>query len=153
MSASGEEPWLFAIGSNDEDVVRTLRLRTRPPEPAERAAMPLLVMARWAFESDVAHMPEDEDLDAMAIFENALDADMEREGWGLLAAVVTSQGVREWRLYTDDFERFQQGFNDALLGLQPFPLSFELFEDPDWYGHADLAESIDYGAAGEAQAN
>lgn len=142
VSVSAETPWLFAIGSNDDEQIRTLRLRSAAPRESERTAMPLLVMIRWPFEAMLAHVPDNGDLEAMAVFENGFALQMDAGGWGSLAAVVTTAGVREWRVYTQDFERFQDGFNQALLGQPQYPLSFELFEDPEWLGYADLAESV-----------
>jgi hypothetical protein len=150
VSAGAQEPWLFAAGSNDEGAMRTLRLRTRAPDAAERDANPLLVMIRWPFDGDAEHLPDDDDLDAMGTFENTLEAAMSRDGWGVLVAVVTADEVREWRIYTQDFERFQEGLNDALLGLPRYPLASELFEDPDWIGYTDLAASIGDAEAGAA---
>jgi len=143
VSASAEEPWLFATGTHD-DAPMICRLRTRPPSDEERAQYPLLVMIRWAFEpeDDDDALPEEDELESMAGLEEALHASMAAQGWGLIAAVVTTGGVREWRTYTQDLDRFQEGLNDALIGQPRYPLEFETFEDPDWQAYAELASSM-----------
>lgn len=143
MSAGTQEPWAFAIGESDEGPTTT-RIRTRAPDDEEKADYPRLVLIRWAFDADQPHMPGDEDLDAMGEFENTLDAAMDSGGWGTLAAVVTRDKTREWRIYTPDFDRFQDGLNDALMGQPPYPLSFELFEDADWDGYDVIASALDW---------
>lgn len=143
MSASAEEPWLLATGSREEAPL-ICRLRTRPPSDEERAHYPLLVMIRWAFEpeDDDDALPEEDELESMAAFEQALDASMSAGGWGVNVAVVTTGGVREWRTYTQDFDRFQEGLNDALMGQPRYPLSFETFDDPDWRAYDEIAASM-----------
>ncbi len=143
MSASAEEPWLLATGTHC-DAPMVCRLRTRPPSDEERAQYPQLVMIRWTFEpeDDDDALPEEEELEAMAALEGTLHAAMTAQGWGMIAAVVTAGGVREWRVYTQDLERFQQGLNDALEGQPRYPLDFEVFDDPDWRAYDEIASSM-----------
>ena len=56
-------------------------------------------------------------------------------------AVITAAGAREWRIYTQDFERFQEGLNEALAGASPYPLEFATFEDPDWSAYSELTKA------------
>jgi hypothetical protein len=147
VSASTKEPWLLATGTHG-DTPMVLRLRTAPPLDAERAVFPLLVMIRWPFEPDGDDaLPDEDDLETMIEFEEALDAAMNEQGWGRLVAVVTAGGTREWRIYTQDLDRFQEGLNEALIGRPRYPLDFETFEDPDWGGYAELANGLDHGNA------
>lgn len=141
MSGSTEEPWLFATGTHN-DAPMFCRLRTRPPSDEERTEYPLLVMIRWAFEPDDDHMPDEDELDSMAGFEEALHTAMDAQGWGKILAVVTTGGVREWRTYTQDFDRFQEGLNDALMGQPRYPIIFETFDDADWQAYAEIASSM-----------
>ena len=141
MSTPTDEPWLLATGTQGDDPL-ICRLRTRPPSEAERAERPLLVMIRWSFETDDGPLPDEDDLDAMAGFEEALDAAMDAQGWGMLMVVVTTGGVREWRIYTQDFDRFQDGLNDALMDQPRYPLEFETFEDPAWRAYDEIASSM-----------
>jgi hypothetical protein len=149
VSAGAQELWAFAIGESDEGPT-TSRIRTVPPSDEERAENPRLVVVRWLFDSDAPHMPDDDDLNAMGEFENTLDAAMDSGGWGLIAAVVTRGNVREWRIYTPDFDRFQDGLNDALMGQPRYPLAFDLYEDADWDGYMVVASAVDWKPAGSA---
>lgn len=143
MSGSTDEPWIFATGTRS-GAPMICRLRTRPPSDEERAQYPLLVLIRWTFEPEDEDdaLPEEEELKAMVALEEALDASMTAQGWGLNVAVVTTGGVREWRTYTQDLERFQQGLNDALEGQPRYPLSFETFDDPDWQAYSEIASAM-----------
>jgi hypothetical protein len=143
VSAGAKEPWAFAMGDGAEGPL-TSRIRTRRPSEDEKADYPRLVMIRWQFDADQPHLPDDEDLDSMAEFENTLDAAMDAGGWGLMAAVVTRENAREWRIYTPDFDRFQEGLNDALMGQPRYPLQFELYEDADWDGYDAIASAVDW---------
>ena len=138
---SGEDEWLFATGTRGESPM-LLRLRSPRPSDEERAASPYLVLIRWPFDGDESHIPDEDDLDVMVNFEEALFAAMDAEGWGTGVAVVTSDGVREWRLYTPDIERFQEGMNDALAGLPRYPLEFATFDDPEWNAYIELESTL-----------
>ena len=78
----------------------------------------------------------------MAGFEEALHTAMNAQGWGKILAVVTTGGVREWRTYTQDFDRFQEGLNDALMGQPHYPLTFETFDDADWQAYDEIASGM-----------
>ncbi len=141
MTDQPQEPWLFATGSRG-GVPMLCRLRTEAPTDAERAQFPLLVLIQWDFEPDDDAMPDEATLASMAAFEDALDTGMRGGDWGRLVAVVTSGGEREWRVYTADFERFQDGINDALNGQPRLPLAFETFEDTEWQAYAEIATAL-----------
>jgi hypothetical protein len=128
-AAGGE--WLFATGTR-AGAPLLARVRSQAPTDAERANNPRLVIIAWRFDSEAGQLPDEADLDTMAAFENALFDAMDSGDWGIGAAVVTCDGVREWRIYTQDFERFQHGLNDALAGQPHHPLEFQTFDDPDW---------------------
>ena len=143
MSTPTDEPWLLATGTQGDSPL-VCRLRTRPPSDEERASHPLLVMIRWPFEpeDDDDALPEEEVLESMAELETALNTAMDAQGWGMLMAVITTGGVREWRIYTQDFDRFQDGLNDALMGQPHYPIEFETFEDPAWRAYDEIASSM-----------
>lgn len=132
--------WLFLTSAAGETPL-IARVRAQPPEDTEREDNPNLVVIRWAFESNESPFPDDDLLAEMTAFEEQLFAAMEHDGWGTGVAVITANGAREWRIYTQDFERFQEGLNEALAGAPPYPLAFTTFEDPDWTAYTELAHA------------
>lgn len=140
MNDGALEPdaWLF-LTSPAGDTPLIARVRAQAPDAAERGESPNLVVIRWAFESDDGPFPDDDLLAEMTAFEEQLFAAMDHDGWGTGVAVITANGAREWRIYTQDFERFQEGLNEALAGAPPYPLEFSTFEDPEWSAYTELA--------------
>lgn len=136
--AQPDGPWLFAMGTRGEFPM-LLRVSTQLPGEDAQLGMPMLVLIQWGFTSDDGRMPDDDTLAEMAAFEAALIDSMATGGWGACVAVMTFGGVREWRCYTQDAERFQEGLNDALAGQPHRPLKFHVLEDPDWSGLKELA--------------
>jgi hypothetical protein len=121
----------------------TVALRPWPPSDAERAANPFLVLVRWPFDAGVNGGHDiGQVLAAMIDFEKYLFDAMAAGGWGVGAAVVTHDGVREWRVFAPTAERFQAGFNEALSGWPPLPISLELFSDPNWEAYREIASGI-----------
>lgn len=139
MSNGGPDAdgWLFLTSAAGETPI-VVRVRARPPSDVEREENPNLVVIRWPFEGEDGAFPDEDLLTDMAAFEEQLFAAMEHDGWGTGVAVLTGSGAREWRIYTQDFERFQDGLNEALAGAAPYPLEFATFEDPDWTAYSEL---------------
>ncbi|UYY57907.1 DUF695 domain-containing protein [Sphingomonas sp. S2-65] len=129
--------WLF-LTSSGRDTPLVVRVRARRPSEDEREESPNLVVIRWAYEGEAGAFPDEDLLTDMASLEEQLFTAMEHDGWGTGVAVITASGAREWRIYTQDFERFQDGLNEALAGAPQYPLEFTTFEDPDWSGYFEL---------------
>ncbi|MBB5711586.1 DUF695 domain-containing protein [Sphingomonas xinjiangensis] len=129
--------WLFLTSAAGETPI-IARVRAQPPSEVEREENPDLVVIRWPFEAEAGAFPGEDLLAEMTAFEEQLFAAMDHDGWGTGVAVITANGAREWRIYTQDFERFQEGLNEALAGAAPYPLEFATFEDPDWTAYTEL---------------
>lgn len=139
--APDETLWTFATGER-EGIPMLLRVVSEPPSEAAQAEMPVLVLIQWAFESDNGRLPEEETLEQMVAFEEALIDGMDQGGWGVCVAVLTFGGSREWRCFTQDAERFQEGLNDALAGQPVHPLQFAVFDDPAWIALHEVQDAI-----------
>lgn len=115
------------------------------PSSADRALFSNLVIIRWQYaDPNTGNLPDDDTLDQMTEFEDAvLEASDHEKYWGSGVAVLTQNGVREWRFYTPDTSEFMDNFNRVLSEMDPFPLVFEAFDDPEWVALAELQATPD----------
>lgn len=145
MSESGIFPaddWVMARGTGPNGPVLA-RYRSGMPSSADRALFSNLVVIRWQYaDKNAGTFPDDETLDAMAAFENAvLDAADHEKYWASGVAVLTENGMREWRFYTPDTAEFMDNLNRVLAGTQPLPLDFQAFDDPEWLALTELQQA------------
>ena len=137
-----DEPqdWVLAEGSQGGSAL-SARFRAQPSTAAERAARPLLIVITWGYDGDRRGLPDAAAAAAMERFEDAVFGATDS---GRIAAepvaVITSDGVREFRLYAADPDLFMDGFNTALEAHEAYPIELEMFEDPDWAAHAELLD-------------
>jgi len=110
------------------------------PSSADRALFSNLVIIRWQYaDPNTGSLPDDDTLDQMTEFEDAvLEASDHEKYWGSGVAVLTENGIREWRFYTPDTSEFMDNFNRVLSEMDPFPLAFEAYDDPEWLALAEL---------------
>lgn len=116
------------------------RYRNDMPSSADRALFSNLVIIRWQYaDPNTGSLPDDDTLDQMIEFEDAvLEASDHEKYWGSGVAVLTENGIREWRFYTPDTSEFMDNFNRVLSEMDPFPLVFEAYDDPEWLALAEL---------------
>lgn len=116
------------------------RYRNDMPSSADRALFSNLVIIRWQYaDPNTGSLPDDDTLDQMTEFEDAvLEASDHEKYWGSGVAVLTENGIREWRFYTPDTSEFMDNFNRVLSEMDPFPLAFEAYDDPEWLALAEL---------------
>lgn len=116
------------------------RYRNGMPSSADRALFSNLVIIRWQYaDPNTGSLPDDDTLDQMTEFEDAvLEASDHEKYWGSGVAVLTENGIREWRFYTPDTSEFMDNFNRVLSEMDPFPLAFEAYDDPEWIALAEL---------------
>ena len=136
-----ESEWVLAEGENPGPPIM-IRFRPLRPSRADMDRFRFLIIAYWSYEPDNSSgLPNEALSDAMREFEDrvveASDAD---PTWGTCVAVKTHDGIREWRFYSPDVALFQSKFSRALDGLGPYPLEFEVFEDPEWEGLAQFRD-------------
>ena len=118
------------------------RYRSGMPSSADKALFSNLVIIRWRYaDENAGALPDDDTLDEMTEFEDAvLDTTDHEKYWGSGVAVLTENGVREWRFYTPDTSEFMENLNRVLTGKQAFPLDFQVFDDPEWLALAELQQ-------------
>ena len=118
------------------------RYRSGMPSSADKALFSNLVIIRWRYaDENAGALPDDDTLDEMTEFEDAvLDSADHEKYWGSGVAVLTENGVREWRFYTPDTSEFMENLNRVLTGKQAFPLEFQVFDDAEWLALAELQQ-------------
>ena len=60
------------------------------------------------------------------------------KGFGVQAACITGNGLKEWRLYTYDTDEFMSSFNQGLAGHPAYPIDMQMFKDPEWEALSEL---------------
>ena len=118
------------------------RYRSGMPSSADKALFSNLVIIRWRYDDENAGpLPDDDTLDEMTEGEDVvLDSADHEKYWGSGVAVLTENGVREWRFYTPDTSEFMENLNRVLTGKQAFPLEFQVFDDAEWLALAELQQ-------------
>jgi hypothetical protein len=116
------------------------RFRTNLPKEKDRKKFPTIMVVRWKFPISVGTgAPVPAVLASMDQFEDRImTVSNEERDWGALAVVLTVGSIREWRFFAPNDKIFIDGFNKALEGYGPYPLTVEAFQDPDWNGLKDF---------------
>ena len=68
-------------------------------------------------------------MDAM---EDALQPNLEKDGFATLALVSTGENLREWTYYVKSEEEFFSRLNKALAGKAVFPIDIHTAADSTW---------------------
>jgi hypothetical protein len=148
MGIFPDDTW--TVGTADQDGQPILiRVRGEMPDAAQRAGHGQLIVVGWPYDGTDTGMPGDEDKAAMADFEQAIEAVLERSGIGVHVASLTGAGHREWRYYTPDAEAFVAALNTSLEGHPTYPLEIEMFDDAEWQGLQQLLDGLEEGDDGD----
>lgn len=148
-----EDSWVAGRAQvNGHELV--IRARAQRPTAELRAACPHLLIVTWKFGETSTGMPTAEEDARVLELEASLDAGMyagmhagmhagvhagiDGTEAGVLAAVITGNGGKEWLYYTSDPDRFMEAFNLAVSGREPYPLAFEGLVDTEWKALAEL---------------
>lgn len=115
-----------------------VRARTALPAETDRQRYANLIIIKWPYAQGHAGMPDTHEKVRMAEFEEALESGTEAKEIGVHALSLTGNGVREWRYYTADPQKFMEALHQDLQGKPPFPIDFQLFQDPDWTALAEF---------------
>ena len=68
----------------------------------------------------------------MDLMEDALEPQMEKDGFATLALVSTGENLREWTYYAKSEGEFMARLNKALAGKSAFPIDVHKAADPKW---------------------
>jgi hypothetical protein len=127
------KPMILRVRDVDDAVQRHPDLDTR-------------LTVAWSYAAPDEHgFPAPDDAASMDAFEHRLFDAFERANHAIGFAVITHDGVREWVFYTGDLEEAQKRLNDEFLNDardEPFPLRFDVADDPDWDEYASLLAAL-----------
>ena len=116
-----------------------VRARTSIPVKADRETYSHLIVIKWPYTQTQTGMPDPTDHKRIEEFENALEAGTEAKGVAIQALSLTGNGVREWRYYAYDPQKFMETLHEDLQGKEQFPIDLQLFQDPDWSGLTEFS--------------
>lgn len=141
MPIYAEDSWVAGRAQvNGHELI--IRARSHRPSAELRATCPHLLIIAWKFGETPTGMPTPDEnaraLELEAALDEGIRVGIDGTEPGVLAAVITGNGGKEWLYYTSDADRFMEAFNLAVSGREPYPLEFEGFVDAEWKALAEL---------------
>ncbi|MGD8603998.1 MAG: DUF695 domain-containing protein [Anaerolineales bacterium] len=132
--------WGLAIGEDQQSPVIVRYLQERGSDAANgRFSQRLRI--KWQYEAMMANgMPTRDQSHQMDIFEGGLLKSVEHPGKGLLIAVVTQDGVREWLMVVAESKAAVKLVEKLASTVEDDSVSVEPLSDSNW---GDLSELID----------
>jgi hypothetical protein len=131
--------WGLAIGEDQQSPMIVRYLQELPPVAARRKFGDL-VTVQWNYETQMANgMPTREQSHQMDIFEGALLRTLEHTGKGILTAVYTQDGVREWQIYVSDPAKAEKAINKLSSGEDQKSITVAMQRDPHWKNIGEIA--------------
>lgn len=132
--------WGLAIGEDRHSPVIVRYLQDLPPNDTRRRYSELMRI-QWEYESMMANgMPTRDQSHQMDIFEGGLLRSLEQAGKGLLAAIVTQEGIREWLIYVTESKMAEKLVEKLAESVEDGAVTIDIQADSSW---RDLSELID----------
>ena len=98
----------------------------------------------WAYADEGSGALPDEATSAeLTSFEDHLCEAFEHDAHAVLAAVVTTDGARQWIIYSDDIDECGQRLTDMPHGDGPYPIEMQTDADPEWSYFRDTVSPSD----------
>ena len=89
-------------------------------------------------------MPSASDSEAMHEFEDGLVRQFETDLHGVLVAVITNDGQREWVLYVvDDLGETSERIHRIPQKEERYPIEIDRTDDPSWEFFSDLLSGME----------
>lgn len=134
--------WGLAIGEDQHSPVIVRFLQERVPEKTRRIFGDLLSI-QWNYEILMANgMPTRDQSHQMDIFEGALLKSIEHSGKGILTAVITQDGAREWMIYVSEPEETRKLVEGLISTVEGEIVTIEIESDTRWKGLSELTGSL-----------
>lgn len=136
--------WTVAAGLRSSDTCPegcgvVYRYRSGFAPSFKRAAYPDRVIISWRYTS-ADGMPAPAEREAMGQLENLLEPQV--GPLSTLVLVSTGDGLREWVYYARSQDDFMGRLNEALQDHPPFPVTIDLWKDPEWAFYKDFKNSL-----------
>ena len=140
---AGTEDWEIVKAVNPEKgQAQVFRLRKTKPHGTHVRSLLTALSIRWSYDP-ASVFPKGEEKEAILKFERATDRLTEENGHSELVLVATGMGVKEWLYYVDDPSLFMATLKDVLGGEEPYPISVEWYEDPQWNLWRQTVDAVD----------
>ena len=125
--------WELAEGVHNE-IPLVIRFRSELTKNSNISNHPQLIKIYWKYSSlkSITGMPSESDNKQMEIFENRLVKVLESDLSGILTSVVTTNGTREWVIYTKSKDLFSEKLHEMPQEIKPYPISIETEKDLNW---------------------
>ena len=135
--------WGLAIGEDQKSPIIVRYLQEHVPVKTRRTYGDLLHI-QWSYEVLMANgMPTRDQSHQMDIFEGALLKSIEHSGKGILTAVLTQDGVREWMMYVSKPVHARKLVDELITKFEGDAITIEIKSDAQWKGLSDLTGSFD----------
>jgi hypothetical protein len=125
------DQWAVAEGTHN-DLPLMIRFRDKFVQGVNISNHPQLIQIFWEYSEHESGMPSTEDSQSMEVFENRLVEALEGDLTGVLSAVITTNGVREWVYYCKSTDSFAKKLHNMPQESEPYPIGIEAGNDPDW---------------------
>lgn len=147
-TAAATEPSKVLLARTYEDGRPVLykALMDKLPAAAAREKLPWLTIIEWQYDgSENNGMPPESETIRMATLEDAISAQLEREGFLRHAYSRTGNDLKELVYYVNDRDTFIEAFNAALAGHQRYPIEITFHEDSRWQYLEELLDAASDG--------
>lgn len=124
-------PWAVAEGTHN-NLPLMIRFRSNLTSELDISNHPQLIQIYWNYSKHDSGMPSSVDSQHMEIFENRLVDALENDLTGILVAVITTGGVREWVYYTKSLDAFAERLHNMPQESAPYPIEIDTDNDPEW---------------------
>ena len=133
---------LIAIINNDDgwvieeevrnDELMVTRFRYELTTKLDKKKYSNLIRVFWNYSEHSTGLPSPKDVQLMNVFENRLAKALEHDVSGILVAVLTSKGRREWVYYTTSIEVFSDRLHRIPQEVDRYPINIHAYRDEDW---------------------
>jgi hypothetical protein len=137
------DKWALATASGETGPL-VLRYRTPILGPDNVEGYHRVLRILWPYEAeDTGAMPSASDSVDMGQFEDRLCDVLEFDAHAFLAAVLTSDGARQWVFYTADVGECGRRLEAMPQNVERYPIEIDAFDDPAWqYLRAQILKRV-----------
>ncbi len=126
-----DDGWSIAEGEENGKPLY-IRFRDKFRGKAADAAYPRLIQIVWKYKADENGLPSLDEVPLMRALESQLVEAVESPNIGVLVAVCTNNGEREWMFYVSAVADFERCLNAVQEGQEEFPIDVTSARDPKW---------------------
>jgi hypothetical protein len=150
MSATlaASESKTVRFGRTDEEGLPVLYklLVNELPAAAAVETLPWLTIISWDYDgSENNGMPSEAVNERMMALEEAIAAQLERDGFLIQTYSRTGNNLKGLYYYINDRDSFLEAFNAALEGHDRYPIDITFYEDPQWQDLQEVLEAFSGG--------